>query len=287
MVVSVLSDAVQEQAIKNIAVISQNQGLAQAFGGKQQGNWVDASTSAKDGLVRVANRGADVVVLDERIPDMHPLQAIRFLRSKSPNAKIVLIGASEKSNEAFDGKVDGIVVGVKDASVLLAKVNEVLGGVDLGPNRKYATRIAEASAKALASVDSSLYDLSSATEALSKTSMREGTVALFSLKALANGGGVEALDEVAKVLQDRKDDEAMAVAACEALGRIMSRSGKADQGVCEALATIAGERGLKASVRSAAVAALGRSPLPAAERTRLLRTLRVDPGAMGGEGGSN
>ena len=65
-------------------------------------------------------------------------------------------------------------------------------------------------------------------------------------------------------------------AACEALGRIMARSGgTADATVVTAL-TVLAKTG-EANVRSAAVSALGRAPLSATQRSSLFNALRVNP----------
>ncbi|MEZ5990181.1 MAG: HEAT repeat domain-containing protein [Planctomycetota bacterium] len=284
MIVKVLADAVQEQAIKNISVLSPRAELREAFGSMKGGFWVDASTEALPGMVRLAETPSDVVVIDENIKGKHPLEVIKFARRTCPGAKILLIANSEESAASFGDKVDGVMLEVADATALRGKVDELLADADLGPNRRFATQIAEASARAMASLDASVYDLAPATGPGHDRLAR--VVGLFSLKALAHGGGAEALDDVAKVLAENKGNEEVAVAACEALGRIMARTATADASVCGALATLAADRGASVAVRSAAVAALGRAPLSVAERAKLLEGLRVDPG-KGEAGGSD
>ncbi len=279
MIVKVLADAVQEQAIKNIQVISGNKNLSLAFGGKT-GYWVNASSQAQDGMIRVADSGADVVVIDENVQGKHPLRIIEWVRSKVPSAKIILMANSvDKAEETYGEKVDLILKGASSADELVKAVDGALEGVDLGEGRRYATKIAEASAQTLATLDPALYNLAPASASLAKTAKREGTVGLFSLKALARGGDMKALPSIAKVLKDNTADEAVAIASCDALGRIMARNKKADTAVALLLVDIAKDAEASAKVRAAAVAALGRSPLQVEQRTMLLEALKVTPGA--------
>jgi DNA-binding NarL/FixJ family response regulator len=280
MIVKVLADAVQEQAIKNIQVISSNKNVSMAFGGKT-GFWVNASSKAREGMMRVADRGADVVVIDENL-DLSPMRVVEWVRSKAPDAKIILMAAStEKAEEVYGEKADVIIKGASTADEVIKAVEGALEGVDLGEGRRYATKIAEASAQTLAGLDPALYNLAPASASLAKTAGREGSVGLFSLRALARGGDMKALASIAKVLKDNLSDEAIAIAACDALGRIMARNKQADQAVALALVDIAKDGEASVKVRSAAVAALGRSPLEVDQRTMLLEALRVTPGANG------
>ena len=284
MIVKVLADAVQEQAIKNIQVISGNKNLSMALG-RKTGFWVDASNNAKDGMIRVADNGADVVVIDENVQGTHPLQIIEWVRRKAPEAKIILMANSpEKAEEVYGEKTDVILKMAASGDDLVKAVDGALDGVDLGAGRRYATKIAEASAQTLASLDPALYNLAPASASLAKTAGREGTVGLFSLRALARGGDMKALPSIAKVLKDNMSDEAMAIAACDAMGRIMARNKKADQAVALALVDIAKNKEASAKVRTAAVAALGRSPLLADQRTMLLESLQVTPGSEAAAG---
>lgn len=288
-VVDVLAKAVLEQSIKKIAVFTPNQADVIAIRegtSSKDGFWVDAPNKTSKGIADILETQPDVVVINESIESRLPRDVIDIVRKRLPKTKIILVARDlEQAKKMYDGKVDGFIAGPVEASAIKKKVDEVLMGVDLGENRRVATRISVSAAEALASLDTEAYGVSNASSSLATAAGREGQIALFSLKALARAGNSGALDAVLAVLGRNKANADVAIGACEALGRIMARSGgEANATIVTALTALASDKAaVDRKVRSAAVAALGRAPLSGTQRSALFNALRVNPD-MGGDG---
>jgi len=286
-IVSVLSRAVLEQAVRIVKYIGKDTKVATSATSSAKGVWVDATAS---GRVAVADlrqfRNADVVVVDENVsgllvPDI--VDAIKHTNGLE-NTKIVVVAASKESAEKGWTGVDAVIQGPLTAIALQNKVAEVLEGSSLDAGRARAEKIAVHAAESLARLDTQTYAVANASASLAKACQRKGDIAIYSLQALGRAGTFETAADVAKVLQANLDNEAVAVAAADALGKLMARAGQAPEAFTSALMVIVQNKGNSAKVRAAAAAALGRAKLGTAARAANLDKLRVNAGSTSDEG---
>ncbi len=291
LVVSTLSQAVLEQAVRVVKVIDpnpENRKVAMEASSKAGGVFVEGTASAKEALADLSIfPNVDVLVVNEKLDTLTPFDVINYVNNTNTlsGIKIILVTNDvAKARETYGDKVQAYIKGPLTGEALKNRVNEVLKGLPLDENRARASAYAVSAAKALADLDSDNYNLSTATKQLLAAAKRDPKVAIPALKALGKAAGKAAIPELVKILVDRKAETGVCAAAATALGQTMERAQSAPKNAIQGLITIATDRSLDSKVRAAAVAALGRAPLVPGERTKLLRALRVDPGAdSGGE----
>ncbi len=292
LVVANLSQAVLEQAVRVVKVIDpdpSNRKVAMEASSKARGVFVEGTASAKDALADLSIfPNVDVIVLNEKLDTLTPFDVINYVRQSNnlSGVKIILISDDvAKARETYGDKVQAYIKGPLTGEALKNRVDEVLKGLPLDENRARASAYAISAAKALANLDSDNYTLGVATQQLLAAAKRDPKVAVPSLMALGKAAGSEAIPGLVKILVSRKAEPGVCAAAAGALGQVMERAKTAPKNAVEGLVAIATDRSLDSKVRAAAVAALGRAPLVPGERTKLLRTLRVDPGSAEGSEG--
>jgi two-component system KDP operon response regulator KdpE len=93
-----------------------------------QGYRLFEATSGADGLVEVASRQPDVVIVDLGLPDMDGLEVIRRLREWSPVPVIVLSARGQERDKvtALDAGADDYVSKPFSAGELLARIRVAL-----------------------------------------------------------------------------------------------------------------------------------------------------------------
>ncbi len=290
-VVAVLGQAVLEQAVRVVKVIDPDAGnrkVAMEAASKDKGVFVDAAASTPKALADLGMfPNVDVVVLNENLGSYTPWDVLGFLRKHESlkDVKVILVTADKtKAEEAYGDKVDAYIQGPLTGEALANRVDEVLKDLPMDENRKAASVYAVSAAKALARLGAGDFGVARVSAALVQAARRDAAVAVPALDALGRSAGADSISAVVAVLTSTKGgNETVCKAAAEALGRIMARTGQAPKAAVEALTGIASDSSLSAAMRGAAVAALGRAPLLPGERAKLLRSLRIDPGSVGGD----
>jgi DNA-binding response OmpR family regulator len=102
---------------------------------KIRGLETEAVTNGAAAIARLAERAFDVVLLDVKMPGMSGLEALKQIRAKSPQVKIILItghGSSEDTDSGLQlGAFDYIMKPI-DINILVKKMREA---AEQGPQR--------------------------------------------------------------------------------------------------------------------------------------------------------
>ncbi len=274
-VVSVLADAVTEEAVRTIQVIAPAMETRAAVeaSSKTRGIAVDASADAVSGMRSLlVNPNVDVVVINENLPDGMPEVVIGNIKKNATmaNAKIVVIAKDEEAAKARFGDGVAIVKGPLTGENLVAAVNTALDGVTTPANARAEGYAAEASI-GLHAIASNKGAIGGALDSLSKQLNRSDAVAVPAAKALGFGGGAAELTALVGALGGGGSLD-LKKAAADSCGSILARLGTCSDDVCAALfAALDGatDAGLRLSVSTA----LAKATLPAEKRAELLKKL--------------
>ena len=228
-----------------------------------------------------------LVLLDEpTFPGCHvngrPVGVFWMTDEAGPDAKILVVANdTDAAAERFGDRINGTIKGPVDADSLRTAVEEALADVAPDALRARATKVAVAASNALDSLASSNVDISTALGSLAKQLQREDAVAVPAARAIGNGGGV---DDIAALVGAMSSGEAsldLKVAAADAAGMILARSGDTEQDVFDALFAVA-TSDADMALRSAVVRALGKAKVDAATKLKLIDALRVKPASNDG-----
>ncbi|MCB9891773.1 MAG: HEAT repeat domain-containing protein [Planctomycetes bacterium] len=281
-VIAALGDAVREQSRRIVQVIDSSDaadGIARNASSGAKGLVVEASKSALTELPMLTRFPPDVLVLEEKLENLLVDDVLRWMAKRPErfaNTKVVLITKDKAAAEQTWGdKINGYIEGGLSVEGLRAAVDTVLDGVPLRNDE--ADQVAAKAADAISKLDPKVYPVADASAQLIEAAGLKEAVAVASLEALANAGGAQQLAGIVSILEARKSEPSVCKAACDALGHIMSRAGIADQAAIDALSAIA--KGEDQACKTAAITALGRAPILPGLRAKLMRDLRVDPGA--------
>jgi DNA-binding NarL/FixJ family response regulator len=273
--VSVLADAVTEEAVYSIQVIAPTKATAAAVeaSSKQRGFAVEASADALTGMRSLLiNPGVDVVVINENLPDGMPEQVIGNIKKNATMAaaKIVVIAKDEAAAKARFGDGIAFVQAPLTGENLVAAVKTALEGTTTPANQRAEDYAAEAS-KALATLAQNQGAIGGALGSLAKQLNRSDAVAVNAAKALGHGGTAAELPALLAALAGGGSND-LKVAAANACGGILSRTGNCPDDVCAALVT-ALEGATDVSLRLSISTALAKAGLPAAKRAELHKKL--------------
>ncbi len=261
--------------------------VADAVGRKSEFSVVQASTGG-EGLNQAFSAPADVFVIYSDLPQMPAIQVINQLRRNpmTKDKKIILVAKDVKqaAREIPKGKVDAIVSEAAIAKNFQAEILKVLKGFQVNLGRKRAVQLAREAAQAIAQVDPNRFALGKVEGTLAKaTDHEENQVVLGVLRALGRVGGPDCLKGVAALVLDTRRPLEVRTEAARTLGQIFTRTGKAPAALVKKLiALVASKENLK--LRAAVAGALGQANLSAAQRVKLLETLRLEPAIQAGEG---
>lgn len=285
-VVAALGDAVLEQSRRIVHVINSSdaaEGIARNASSGARGLVVEASKNAVDEMPMLTRFPPDVLVLEEKLENLLVDDVLRWMEKRAErfsSTKVVLVTSDKAAAEQTWGdKIHAYIEGGLSVEGLRTAIDTVLEGVPLRNDE--ADKVAAQAATAIAKLDPRSYPVADASARLVEAAGLKEAVAVASLEALGNAAGAQQLAGIVAVLQARKADAAVCKAAADALGRIMARSGVADQAAIDALVAVAKDAGSDAACRTAAIAALGRAPILPGMRSKLLKDLRVDPAAGG------
>jgi HEAT repeat protein len=278
-VVAALGNAVTEESLRTIQLIGATpefQAAAKTASG-ERGKIVEASGNAVSGLRSLLDMPVvDVVVINEILPDGLPEDIIGNIRndSRMANAKVIIVAAKDvdAAAERFDGKADAVIAGPLNGDLLSEAVNSALEGVPAEPRNTRAEQFAQSASGALARMAAAKSNISGALGQLAAQLDRADTVAVPAAHALGLGGNAEHLDALMGALNGAGSDE-LKVAAANALGMILARSGDCPMPIAEGLVAIV-RSDAATTVRSAAAGALGKAKCDEAMKARLLNSMR-------------
>lgn len=234
-------------------------------------NWW--STGARALVSMRSLPGIDLVIVNEKLPDMTARQVVNELRNDPRMAKTqVLIRTSSAGTDlsSFGDKVNGLLVAGSD----LAAATEAASREPMNRDREEALDLAARAADTLYWLAASgKTDVSSSTEVLAETlASRPDEVVQPALGVLQSLGGPAHVGRIVAVLTDSGRSEGVRTRAANALAGIFARSGKADAETVRMLEEVARQEASFA-VRGATAAALGRLDLSKESRIELMRSL--------------
>lgn len=290
-VVSVLGQAITEEAVRVIKVIDSDPGVAKVASeaSGKRGTAVEATASGLGGLEKLLQFPVcDVLVINEKVADVLPETLIGILRKDARFAKTKIVVAAtepDKAKERFGDKVNGVVKTGFSADELGKAVDEALKDEPLDAQRAAANAVAVAASQALADLGASRVDLSPALGNLCAQLSRADAVAVPAAKAIGEAGSVAQLDSLAVVVKDEAKSAEAKIAAAQAIGQILGRSAEAPAGLIDPMLAVLGSSA-DAKVKAAIVTALGKGKFAPGERLKMieaLRTLGAAPAAPAAE----
>ncbi|MGE0143326.1 MAG: HEAT repeat domain-containing protein [Planctomycetota bacterium] len=277
-VVSVLGQAVSEEAIRAVLVVDANPTTAKAVreASSRRGVAIQDASSGKRAIADFyAFPSYDVVVVSDTLSDILPEDVISLVRERSPETKVLLLSRSEDSAARLEGKVDGVITPEGDLTTtqLIEKANEVAGELD--PRRKKADKVAVAAAHSLLRLARENVNVVAAAAELGKQLDRNDEVAIPAAAALGAGGTLEQLGRLAALVTGESTSAELKLAAAEAVGGILSRSSSVPDSVFDALLAVASNQEQPLDLRAKLVSSLGRGQLAPGARSQLAAALRV------------
>jgi len=234
-------------------------------------NWWSTGTR---GLVSLRSLpGVDLVVVNEKLPDLTPRQVVNELRTDPRMARTqIFVKASSPDADAaaYGDKINGMLAPGAD----LAAATEAASGEPMNRDREEALQLAARAAETLRLLaGGGKTDVNPSTETLAGTvGNRPDAVVLPALGVLEFVGGPAHVDRIVTALTTGERSETVRAAAARALAGIFSRAGSADGGTIKILQEVAAKDSSFA-VRAATAGALGRLNLGKEARVDLMRTL--------------
>jgi len=283
-VVAVLGSAITEEAVRVVKVIDSNPAaskVAEAVN-KMPGTAVDATTSgvkAVDELRQFPH--ADVIVINEKLPDTLPDYVIGLLRKETrlANTKILVIADDvEKAKAAFGDKIHGVIKGPLAADELQKAVDAALKDVNMDSARSTMETFAVSASLALADLGASKVDLAGALGNLCAQLTRKDNVAIPAANAIGEGGSAAHLTNLADVVKNEAASPELRAAAATAVGRILGRTAEAPAALIDPMLAVLAS-GADAKVKAAVVGALGKGMFAPGERLKMVEALRNAPAA--------
>ncbi|MGE3174725.1 MAG: HEAT repeat domain-containing protein [Planctomycetota bacterium] len=277
-VVDALAQAVTEESVRMIQIIGNSPQLAEAAreASAVRGNAAVAESTAIGGMQSLlVNPDTDVVVIQEILPDGLPEDVINNIRKdpRMANTKVVIVAKDvEAAQERFGDTVAGVVAAPLTGDSLIEAVNTALDGVDVEPRNARAESYAQHASSALLSMAAGKSGIAMALQSLAAQLNRADAVAVPAAKALGLSGTMAQVDALLGALQGSGSAD-LKVAAANAIGMILGRSGPCPDMVADGLAAVLGGDA-EVSVRTAVAAALGKAKLDDARKANLLGSLR-------------
>lgn len=275
-VVRILAEAVAEEQVRSIQVISPETSARQAVMAASDTaglGFTEASSGVRGMQNLLINPRTDVVVINEILPDRLPEDVIGNVKkdSRMANARIVIVAKDPAAaEERFGDAIHGVVQAPLSGEALVAEVNRVLEGVP-NPAGDRAEGYAAGASTALNMMAANGSSVSAALTNLAAQLDRGDAVAVPAAKALGLAGTADQLDAVRGALVNGSD--AVKVAAADAMAGILGRMDSAPEAAIEALlATVQGDG--SADLRGAAARALGRAKLSGREKADVQQKLR-------------
>ena len=267
-VVSVLANAVTEESVNTIHVISPDNAaqVAVATTSKTRGKIAEASTTAVGGLNKIlTNPNIDVVVINEILPDRLPEDVIGNLKkdSRMANIRVVIVAKDvEAAAERFGDSIHGVVQAPLTGEALNAEVNRVLEGAS-NPAGARAEGYASQASSALLAIAAGKGSVAAAIANLSSQLNRGDSVAVPAARTIGISGGPGEVDALTGALTGGSD--AVKVASAEALGQILGRLESCPANAMAALvAAVQGDGSV--ALRTAAAMALGKAKLDGSQK---------------------
>lgn len=283
-VVSVLGNAVTEEAIRSILVVDGNpvtQAVAKEAGGRR-GIAIHQATTGKEGVADFYSFPLfDVVVVSDTLRDPDTRTVANLIKERSPGVKVLLLASSEESASALGDAVDGVIAPEGDltADVLIEQTTAAMDTLEA--RRARADKVAIAASDALYKVAKAGVSILPVADKLAAQLDRSDDVAVPAAIALGAGGTLEQADALVRALTREGASEELRTAAADALGDILDGSSSVPPAVLEALMNTAANAEAEIEVRQAAANALGRGTLDAGTRLKLVEVLKAIPEVSG------
>lgn len=273
-VVTALAQAASREIVRIAAIIdgdaARRAQLEQAL--ESEGILVNAWSTGGRALASLRSvPGIDVIVLAESLPDLTAHQVLTEVRADPRfGATPVILAAEdvEAAGELWSERVTAISA-YGDTSAVL----EALSGAVEG-DRAEASDLAARAATVLACLGAGSTDISSSSDPLASALGRPDEVVVPSLQALGHGAGAGHVDAIAAVVTDTARSEPVRVAAGNSLNGVFARVPQASEATVTALTEVA-INDASFPVREAVATALGRLPLDAEARVRLMNAVRA------------
>lgn len=93
---------------------------------------VSTASSAKEGLVKVAEGSFDVVILDLMMPEMDGIEALRILKEKNPDLEVILLTGHATIKQG----IEAMKLGALDLLEKPADMNELTQKIHDAQERK-------------------------------------------------------------------------------------------------------------------------------------------------------
>ncbi len=281
-VVGVLADAVTEETVRTIQVISPSLEAQQAAEatGKQRGKVVDASASGVDGMRRLLiNPNTDVVVISENLPDRLPEDVIGNIKKdpRMANTKVVIIAKDEAAARERFGAEVGIVQAPLSPDALSKAVDSALEGVS-SPSSVRSEAFASQAGEALVTMAAKKTNIGGALANLALQLNRGDAVAVPAARAIGLSGSAAQLGDLVAALTGSGSVD-LKKAAAGAIGDILARTDSCPRDVAEALTGVLSSDA-DASLRRAAAAAMSKAKVDGATKAQVLEKIeKVAAGA--------
>jgi HEAT repeat protein len=274
--VSALATAAAREVLRIGAVIGGDEadGRRLAAQLEEQGYHTSWWPTGSRGLVSLRSLpGVDLVIVNEKLPDLTPRQVVNELRNEPRLSRarvFVKVSSPDTDAGSFGDKVNG-VLGPSDD---LASATEAASSEPMNRDREEALALASRAAAALQLLaGGGKTNVASATDALAGTlANRPDGVVAPALGVLQFVGEAAHVERVANVLVAADRAEAVRAHAANALASIFARTGTADAGLIQKLQEIA-QKDSSFEVRAATAGALGRLNLTKDARVELMRGL--------------
>ncbi|MHC4512273.1 MAG: HEAT repeat domain-containing protein [Planctomycetota bacterium] len=293
-VIQILAEAVTEESVLNIEVVGDTPDFKKApkEASGTRGQAVDASARGKDAANKVLTyANVDVLVINETLPDMIPATLIGLVRNneRTKDIKILIVAAdTDKATEQYGDKIQGVIQGPLTGEALDKAIAAAVQGIDLGPNRKEAERIAKAASEALHTLAADRVNVSDALANLAGQLNRQDYIARPAAKALGEAGSEPQLAALIAAIKGSGSLE-LKIDCADSLGQILGRLLEIDQDTFAAMRAVAVDAAADMRLRHAVVTALGRAKLLPGDKLELikiLQTVAVSKGDSGSEEGN-
>jgi CheY-like chemotaxis protein len=268
--VSALTRSASVEVVRIGAVI----GADQAWSSKLQsslGMHVNTWSTGGRGLAALkSTAGVDVIVINDRLPDITPNRVIDELRRDPRTAKtpiFVMASTPDVEEGAYGDKVTGVLSPDSD----LSPVEAALSGT-MNRDREEANLLATRAAETLYTLAvGGVTDVSSAADSLAGTlASRPDAVVIPALGVLEFTGGPGQVERITAVVENAERNVDVRVRAAKALAGIFSRASSADTAIVQRLRPVA-DKDPSFNVRAATASALGRLDLSRDVRVELMR----------------
>ncbi|MCA8948964.1 MAG: HEAT repeat domain-containing protein [Planctomycetes bacterium] len=275
-VAGILAQAVTEQAVHTIQVISPDEAARDAVAASNsvRGLAVEASSNAVAGMRDLlVNPNIDVVVINEILPDRLPEDIIGNLKkdARMANTRVVIVAKdTDAAQERFGDAIQGVVQAPLTGESLVAEVNRVLEGAT-NPAGERAEGYAAKASRALQMMATGKAAVGSALGDLAKQLDRGDAVAVPAAQTIGLAGSADQLPALRDAIE--RSSDAVKVAAADAIGNILARMDAAPAETVATLVAVVNGDG-DVALRAAAARALGKAKLDARQKADVQLGLR-------------